>query len=631
MKPIKLFFKKSTLLIFFSASFLYSQTTDSLKNTIEIDFLKPFKKKIKKINKDDVINVSFKNVNPFLYKIKVLVNEKLYHEEKQSLGDVNFLSSYVYKLPDGSAIPDFEITFNNQTGNNQTDKKEAFNEREILKEKQEKLNQARSFFYDYKRNAYRLNSITKNLQTKKNTNLSDTLILNEKKRNFEVEIKNWKTSRDEVIDNINKYFSTNNKIKSEKNLDSIINTISLRIEKVDSLIKVKDQTLQNEKYYIKLKELIDEYKNEYEKLQFLYVFYISFKNIIFSSSTITDIKVKKKQLINSAKKAFETEIENNTKQLISSTNKAFKTNIENNTKQLSSSKKKISKVTAGFELNELNELPIKVFKIKSNLNNIIINIQDLSVKEPAKNKIITFHSNINMSIIDNLVQGIITMNNSINSYIWNPSISLANFDYRTDDLEIKVKLEPINNPFGIIAPPKDYPFSLAIDRGTKFNISVGTSFLFGLNDFQYKWSPNPENNTSSILTRENSAGDFSPYLTTFLNIFWRDNSQVKPTINIGLGTNIDKISYFLGGGLILGRQERVIFHAGVAGLNVRTPSKSIEDLFKKNNNLNSIIIEQPFDEVLNQNIVTEKYRIGYYFGFSYNLSDNKTSRLEKKK
>jgi hypothetical protein len=97
---------------------------------------------------------------------------------------------------------------------------------------------------------------------------------------------------------------------------------------------------------------------------------------------------------------------------------------------------------------------------------------------------------------------------------------------------------------------------------------------------------------------------------------------VKLALNFGGGTNVDKTFFYLGGGLILGKSERVGLSLGAVGGSVNR----IEGAYR---NLDRIPIAAD-QEINDITIKTENvYRIGLYVGLTYNLSKKNDENLKK--
>ncbi len=603
---------------FLSISHLNAQEKKSnSENLVVIDPYEPFSLKLEEIHKNHILNLQLKNVNPFLYKIDVKINQKDFRNTANSPLTTSSLSP-TYNIPNigkiTSLAPDFSLSDNNDNG--ETDREKYNKENEKRSELNRRLNELNMALNNYDK-VTELNSLNEDLNKinfitsdNKSQSLFDTRLTKE-----ELIEEKSKLNQDDVryeaidiaINNYHKkklYEALENELKSIvfewKNNDfkdltsKDISKINLKKEISDIRGSIGDinkniETL-NAKAFVNIK--FQDYEYAYSKIHELNGIYRNLKKVAYTSLTHEDFV------------------------------------------------KKISKLRNNHNISSIDNLRSHITGTKQELDDIFLeiyaNINDSSSKEKIKN----FHSKIDMNAVENLIDHIIDINSFKTDKYWNPRLSFGNFHHKTDDLHFEVKLIPNQTPNPIKMAEKEYNFSVPIKGGLKFDISLGVSFLTGLNDVEFERIKKTDS-TSVLIPNGNMFNNdpfrrtkfsgFTPYATTFLNVYLRSKSNFKPTFNIGLGTNIDDVSYLVGLGLIIGRQERIVIHAGLAYRKTSDFNSQYQRLLENDNDseTSGLLVNKPIEEFTNDDITIEKYNQGFYFGFSYNLSSNKEKEFQK--
>ncbi|MCD0467244.1 hypothetical protein [Flavobacterium sp. ENC] len=189
-----------------------------------------------------------------------------------------------------------------------------------------------------------------------------------------------------------------------------------------------------------------------------------------------------------------------------------------------------------------------------------------------------------------------------------------------DVVKINVKKYPLTgDPTPIITP-----YNIWISGGLKLDVSAGI-YMTSLNDYEYSTEDVTIQQGTTTVTQQkiylNNKNQLDFGVGGMLNISPRGGTWVKPALNIGtLITTSQKLQILAGGGVIFGKEERVIFHGGLA-LGFRN---KIESRYK-------IDGQESYDLGANKNVpTTNSFGTGYFFGITYNFNKIKAAIPEKK-
>ncbi len=173
------------------------------------------------------------------------------------------------------------------------------------------------------------------------------------------------------------------------------------------------------------------------------------------------------------------------------------------------------------------------------------------------------------------------------------------------------------------AKTEDFPYDIWITGGFKIDVSAGFFFsglnnqeyIFPAGEFQTEEDGGAEDNNGNAIVRGNT-GRWEYGFGTMLNISHRMGTWTRPTLSVGaMLTNDTKFQFLLGGGAILGKKERVIFHAGWAlGKVTRLENGLVADG------------ETQYDIDKESMIPTEEeFDSNFFFGITYNLGKVKSA------
>ncbi|MDX6183984.1 hypothetical protein SGQ44_17400 [Flavobacterium sp. Fl-77] len=160
------------------------------------------------------------------------------------------------------------------------------------------------------------------------------------------------------------------------------------------------------------------------------------------------------------------------------------------------------------------------------------------------------------------------------------------------------------------------PYNIWIKGGLKIDVSAGI-FFTSLYDDEYDKRDDPATSGNKIIMLKNS-GDYDMAFGSTINTYVRMNSWVVPTLNFGaVITQNQKLQVLLGFGAILGKQERIIFSAGISMGKVDRIADGYQVGSSYNLGDSGTIPTQ------------SQFKFGKFFGITYNLSKVKKISLDK--
>ncbi|CAN0603288.1 unnamed protein product, partial [Ectocarpus sp. 12 AP-2014] len=114
----------------------------------------------------------------------------------------------------------------------------------------------------------------------------------------------------------------------------------------------------------------------------------------------------------------------------------------------------------------------------------------------------------------------------------------------------------------------------------------------------------------------NDTGDYDFGFGSMVNLSLRGGSWVRPTLNVGaLFTANQKFQVLTGFGFILGKNERFIFHTGLAMGRVNVLRNTFDDKGETSYDLGT-------DGIIP---IDEKFKFGHFFGVTYNFTKTKSN------
>ncbi len=166
--------------------------------------------------------------------------------------------------------------------------------------------------------------------------------------------------------------------------------------------------------------------------------------------------------------------------------------------------------------------------------------------------------------------------------------------------------------------PDEYIYNIYVKGGLKIDISAGL-FISSLMDKEYETKDiivnlNGTNETQKIIYEKNK-GNYDFGFGSMINVSCRGGSWIRPAFNVGaLFTANQKFQILSGLGFILGKEERIILHAGLSMGSVAEISNQFIADGNTSYNLGTS----------GQVSTVDKFKFGHFFGLTYNLGKTKT-------
>ncbi len=183
-----------------------------------------------------------------------------------------------------------------------------------------------------------------------------------------------------------------------------------------------------------------------------------------------------------------------------------------------------------------------------------------------------------------------------------------------DALEVSVKRNGIRNT----TLEDKYTYKVWIRGGVKIDASAGI-FLTSLVDKQYIARDVPDTTAKTIF--EKNTGNLAFGFGSMLNLSYRNGARwVRPSLNFGIlfttTSSQQKFQFLSGLGIVVGKEQRMIFHFGAAfGTHTVLQNGYVAD-GKTLYNLGAS----------NTVPTDEKFDVGYYYGLTYNISKPKVQK-----
>ena len=243
---------------------------------------------------------------------------------------------------------------------------------------------------------------------------------------------------------------------------------------------------------------------------------------------------------------------------------------------------------------------------------------DKNIKEKIKEKfnlISAFNKQIEYKYYQQFFEQLATVYDAINASNFTIKHRTLIISDNADEISYNLKATPHTNlPYSVETNPINLKYNVKINGGVKIDISTGIFWNIGLNDKSYRFEEVDAN--SSKIIEESNEDHFKPSLGVLFNVYKRSNKNIKFGGNVGFSTNSDKLSYYLGASMLIGRSERVNVNVGFAGTQVQ---RGI-DKYEPDEIIQVAISDLP-NEVPLRN--PSPFKIGAYFGISFNLLGTK--------
>ena len=155
-----------------------------------------------------------------------------------------------------------------------------------------------------------------------------------------------------------------------------------------------------------------------------------------------------------------------------------------------------------------------------------------------------YHSKMKGKKFDNLFVEIKSLLNSVRLNNWTFQYQTTAISDKADKISFDLKATPIRNKYSKVFYPVNYNYNFYIRGGVKIDVSAGLFWNMGMFDDEYQLE---EMGDSTQVYSINPIISSKPTFGTLFNIYRRSNQQIKPSLNVGLGTDIEKLYYYFGG------------------------------------------------------------------------------------
>ncbi len=198
----------------------------------------------------------------------------------------------------------------------------------------------------------------------------------------------------------------------------------------------------------------------------------------------------------------------------------------------------------------------------------------------------------------------------------NHEVHIKEYDLRNIDVvKLDVTIEPKNNALGYKSRKEKFCSIIRTYGGLRFDVSAGLMFNMNLNDRSYYYDSSGFASDTSIIVRAKNRNSYIPFVGTQLNIYankpWR--APFSPGLSIGVSTDLKGLRYYLGGCMVIGNQDRIVFSGGLAGGQVNVLSGRYDT--------NKAYLTSSLPDVP---LIEQAFRLGGFFSITYNLSSNNT-------
>ncbi|MEN9910371.1 MAG: hypothetical protein RLZZ540_3530 [Bacteroidota bacterium] len=188
-----------------------------------------------------------------------------------------------------------------------------------------------------------------------------------------------------------------------------------------------------------------------------------------------------------------------------------------------------------------------------------------------------------------------------------------------DYIEFKVKITP-NKDLGISVikqqVPKYFTYTEYVKGGVRWDFSAGTVFDFGIKNQEYEVKAIT---SSTYKIVENNTSQYTPTIAGLLHTSFRSNSMFAFGFSLGASidlTSLNLNSFFPGISLLIGKKEKTIFTVGPAFKKV----KQIKSIYDTNTTYDT--------QIAITDITSEQFKIGWFVGISYNLTNKQKSKIK---
>jgi hypothetical protein len=198
----------------------------------------------------------------------------------------------------------------------------------------------------------------------------------------------------------------------------------------------------------------------------------------------------------------------------------------------------------------------------------------------------------------------------------NHEVHIKEYDLRNIDVvKLDISIEPKNNALGYKSRKEKFTSVIRTYGGLRFDVSAGLMFNMNLNDRSYYYDSSGFVSDTSIIVRAKNRNSYIPFVGTQLNVYANKPFRLpmSPGVCIGVSTDLKDLRYYLGGCMVIGNQDRIVFSGGLAGGQV--------DILSGRYNTNKAYLTSSLPDAP---LIEQAFRLGYFFSITYNLTSNNT-------
>ncbi|MCS3530969.1 hypothetical protein [Chryseobacterium sp. JUb7] len=253
---------------------------------------------------------------------------------------------------------------------------------------------------------------------------------------------------------------------------------------------------------------------------------------------------------------------------------------------------------------KLSELPggeNLITDLNNDINDIIKDITDLS-------KIV---ADLNIRKKLNYVESLDRILSTKNSYTYT-SVPIQGFeDYLQFDITMVSKTKISDDKY-VIDRGKTFKYKEYLKGGVRFDFSIGT--VFDIGNKQQEFDIVQDNNGYKIIQTTNN--EYIPTIAGMLHSSWRSSNNFAFGVTLGVSMDMTKLqlnSLFPGISLLVGKTDKIIFTAGPALRKVSQLTNGFT--------LNTSLSSSP------EGYISESYKLGWFVGISWNLTNKQKSLM----
>ncbi|WP_336689096.1 MULTISPECIES: coiled-coil domain-containing protein [unclassified Chryseobacterium] len=271
----------------------------------------------------------------------------------------------------------------------------------------------------------------------------------------------------------------------------------------------------------------------------------------------------------------------------------IKTNLlmKLNDVELDKIKDLLTKLSDGQSL--ITKLNDDISTVKKDINDLSKTVNDLNIRKKL-----------------NYVEGLNRILSNPETYIYTSPPIQGYEDYLKFDVNITGK--KAEDGKYIIDRSKLFEYKEYLKGGVRFDFSIGTVFDIGSKQQEYEIQQ--INNDFKIVQKTNNK--YIPTIAGMLHTSWRSSSNFAFGFTFGISMDMTKLqlnSLFPGISLLVGKTDKIIFTTGPA--------------LRKISELKYGYEANQFVSSSSENYLTDSYKLGWFIGVSWNLTNKQKSLM----